>query len=493
MKYGRVFLILVGLLLPAMLGASGISQAISEGAEAPLGGLDYVTPPQEVWLDSYIAQADYGYPLPQSGPFNIIPLTDVRGSTAYLMIGLKGKKEQFAALPPMNLCFVIDTSVYMEQDKLEWVKEAFRAYITQIRDRDIVSVVTFGGQAELVVPPTLIQNEADQEQFTALIDGLEPGGGADVYQGMLVGYAEVAANYQGDYLNRVVLLTGGRDDGGYPKAEFLKVTDFYTKQGIDISTIALGMESDADLMADIAASGGGAFRFISEFETMEQAFGSDLDRLVVPAVWQIDLELSLAPGVRLKEAWGYRYGLDQDRMYFRLGTLHNSDTKTLVVIADLENTAVLKNAIGSFSLIYTDIQGKTWRVGPSPLTLSPVVVQNRRTLTDLRIQEAEGAITLGKSLMEVGNRALAIRQIPGYGVRRNAAYQGGGQANSGSAAKTRIAGELERCLETIRATWTYLADINNNSGGIEYAEELRLLEDYEYAFNQIYGDYCSYY
>jgi hypothetical protein len=476
-----------------MLGASGMSQAVSEGSDTPLGGLDYITPPQEVWLNPYIAQADYDYPLPQSGPFNVIPLTDVRGSSAYFMIGLKGKKEQFAALPPMNLCFVIDTSVYMEPDKLEWVKGAFRAYITQVRDRDIVSVVTFGSQVQLMVPPTLIQNEVDREWFTALIDGLEPGGGADLYQGMLVGYTAVEANYQGDYLNRVLLLSGGRDDSLYPKTEFLRVNGLYNKQGIDISTIALGMESDVGLMADIAASGGGAFRFISDFETMEQAFGSDLDRLVVPAVWRIDLELSLAPGVRLRETWGYRYGLDQDRMHFWLGTLHNGDAKTLVVIADLENTAVLKNAIGSFSLIYTDIQGKTWRAGPFPLTPSPEAVQNRRTLTGRRIQDAEGTITLGKTLMEVGNRALAIRQIPEYGVRRNAAYQEDGQADSGSAAQTRIAAELERCLELIRATWTYLAGINNNSGGIEYGEELRLLEDYEYAFNQIYSDYCSYY
>jgi uncharacterized protein YegL len=491
MKYGSVFLIIAGLLLPPVLGASGISQAIFEAPEAPLGALDYVPSARGVWLNSYMAQADYDYPLPQSGPFNVIPLTDVRNSTAYFMIGLKGKKENFAALPPMNLCFVIDTSVYMEQDKLEWVKESFRAYIDQVRDRDIVSVVTFGGQVELPVPPTLIQNEADRDQFIALIDGLEPGGGADVYQGMLVGYAEVEANYQGDYLNRVILLTGGRDNSGYAQGDFLTASDFYTRQGIDISTVALGMESDVGLMADIAAAGGGAFRFISDYEGMAQAFGGELDRLVVPAVWKIDLELSLAPGLRLREAWGSYYRIEDGLTRFPLGTLHNGAAKTLVVMADLERAASLKDAVGSFSLRYTDVQGRTWRTGPFPLTLSPGALQNRRALTEPRIQEAEGLITLGKSLMNVGNRAADIRAQTGYGARRNVSYDGYGQAQV-SGAQTRIEAEFENCLEIIRTTWDYLAEINNNIQGIRYDRELQLLEDYEYVFNQIYGDYRSY-
>ncbi|MDR0590061.1 MAG: VWA domain-containing protein [Spirochaetaceae bacterium] len=498
MKNGKIFFIIAGILLPSILGASGISQAIfSEDYDAPLGGLDYVLTPHEVWLDEYIAQADYNYSLPKSGPFNVIPLTDIRDSTAYLMIGLKGKKEAFEALPPMNLCFVIDTSVYMEQDqKLEWVKDSFRAYIDLVRKNDIVSVVTFGGQAELLVPPTLIQTQADRDQFNELIEGLEPGGAADMYQGMLVGYAEVETNYQGDYLNRVLLLSGGRDNSGYPVTEFLKANGVYNQQGIDISTLALGMDSDINLLADIAAVGGGAFRFIPDSEMMEQAFGGELDRLVVPAVWKIDLELSLAPGVRFRETWGYPYGIDNDILRFRLGTLHNGDSKTLVTIVDLESPVLSRNALGYFSLLYTDTRGKTWKTGSFPLTLGPAALQNRRALTEPRIRKVEGVIALGKSLIDIGNRVMAITQVePGYGVRHVSYHEDFYEPVSawGAAVQSRIATELENCLEIIRTTWDYLADISNNNYNIDYAKELQILEEYEYTFNQIYGDYCSYY
>jgi uncharacterized protein YegL len=495
MKYRGLFFVLMGFLFLSGLGAAGVSQTVSsEDQELPSTEL-FITPPQDVWLNAYIAQADYFYPFPQAGPFNVVPITDVRDSTAYFMFGLKGKHENFAALPPMNLCFVIDTSVYMEAEgKLEWVKEAFRSYIDLIRENDIVSVVTFGGQAELLISPTLIQTQADRELFNEGIDYLEAGGGADMFQGMVLGYAEVDANYQGDYLNRVILLTGGTDNGGYHKTEFLKLNRLYTNQGIDISTLALGMDSDINLAADIAAAGGGAFRFIPDFETMASAFGGELDRLVVPAVWKLDLELTFAPGVYFREAWGYNYRIVNNVFFSTLGTLHNGDSKTVVVVADLATPARPGTPLGTLSLVYTDTRGMTWRTETFPLSPGPGFSTNRRGLSDPRLREVEGVIALGKSLMDVGSRVAAIGQAGAiYGAPRNVSYNYEGvYQDEPVGPQDRIAAELESCLTIIQSTWDYLADISNNSEGIDYARELRLLEDYESAVNQFYGDYLSY-
>ncbi|MDR1108054.1 MAG: VWA domain-containing protein [Spirochaetaceae bacterium] len=492
MKYRGLFFVLMGFLFLSGLGAAGVSQSVSsEGEDVPSTEL-YITPPQDVWLNAYIAQADYHYPFPQTGPFNVVPITDVRDGTAYFMFGLKGKHENFGALPPMNLCFVIDTSVYMEgENKLEWVKAAFRSYINLVREKDIVSVVTFGGQADLLLPPTLIQTQADRELFTERIEYLEAGGDADMYQGMLLGYAEVDANYQGDYLNRVILLTGGTDNGGYYKEEFLRLNQAYTNQGIDISTLALGMDSDINLAADIAAAGGGAFRFIPDFEAMTSALGSELDRLVVPAVWKLDLELTFAPGVRFREAWGYDYRVVNNVFFAPLGTLHNGDSKTMIVLADLATPFLPGTLLGTLALVYTDTHGRTWRTESFPLSPGPGFSRNRG-LSDIRLREAEGLIVLGKSLMDVGNRVAAIGQRGElYGAGENVYNYGGVYQDEPAGPQDRIAAELDSCLTIIQSTWDYLADISNNSE-IDYARELRLLEDYESAVNQFYGDYLSY-
>jgi Ca-activated chloride channel family protein len=515
MKYrGTLFFIMAGLFFPAILGAAGASafasasasafasafasqSGFSEEEDASPAGLNYIVPPRDVWLDAYIGQADYHYPVPQTDPFNVIPLTDIRDSTAYFLIGFKGKKENFGALPLMNLCFVIDTSAYMEQDeKLEWVKESFRAFVDQVRERDIVSVVVFADQAELLVSPTLIRNEADREWFSALIDSLEPGGGADMFQGMTLGYSQVAANYQDNYLNRVILLSGGKDGSGRSRAEFLDLSQWYNQQGIDISTVALGIESDVNLMTDIATVSEGAVRSILDYELMEQVFGSELDRLVVPAVWRLNLELTLAPGVRFREAWGYNYWIEGNVFHYAMGTLHHGDSKTLIAMADLEKPIQPGTALGTFSLLYTDTKGKSWRLGPFSLIPDSGVLQNRRVLTDPRIREAEGVITLGKSLMDVGSRVLAISQAQGvYNASRRIDYDGyyePVEASESGVLRNKIAAELENCLTVIQSTWDYLAHISNNTEGINYVRELQILEDYEYAVNQMYGDYLSY-
>jgi hypothetical protein len=318
-----------------------------------------------------------------------------------------------------------------------------------------------------------------------------------MYEAMLLGYAQVEANYQGDYLNRVILLSGGRDGNGvaaYDKTAFLEMSGWYNQQGIDTSTIALGMESDIDLMADIAAVGGGAFRLIPDVDMMAQTFGSDLDRLVVPAVWQLELELTLAPGLRFREAWGYNYWVEDSVMHFGLGPLHNGDSKTVVAIADL--TAFSGNSLGTYSLIYTDTQGKTWRTGPFDLPLASGALQNRRALTEPRLRDADVLLTLGKNLIDIGSRAWAIVMAQAiYGNYQNDPYDEGpygGVMPEATSHKRQIAAELENCLNIIQSTWDYLANISNNTGGGKYARELRLLEDYEYAFNQFYSDHLSY-
>ncbi|MDR1058953.1 MAG: hypothetical protein LBL43_05340, partial [Treponema sp.] len=222
-------------------------------------------------------------------------------------------------------------------------------------------------------------------------------------------------------------------------------------------------------------------------------FGNDLDRLVVPAVWRLELELTLAPGVRLRETWGYNYWIENGAMHFGLGVLHNGDSKTLVTIADLQGFS--GNSLGVYSLIYTDAQGRSWRAGPFDLALTREALQNRRALTDPRIQEAEGIITLGKSLIDIGQRAAAINMAQAeYGSYRNVSYDGDyyDSPSMPGGYRALIEAELENCLDIIRSTWDYLADISNNTNGGKYAKELQILEDYEYAFNQFYDDCLSY-
>jgi uncharacterized protein YegL len=506
MKGRLFFLITAGVLFPAGLLAAGASQAASSANRGSyLAGLGRVIPPEEVHIDSYIAQVDYAYPLPQTGDLNVITAADVRNGAAYLLIGLKGKKESFQALPPMNLCFVIDISGSMaERDKLEWVRDSFDIFIEQVRERDFVSVVVFDNVAEILIPPARISGRADRDRFKGQVASLRPRGGTYVYQGMLLGYQQVQANYRADYSNRVILLTDGMDGSGRSRKDFLDINRQYKERGINISTIALGAGADINLMVDMAVAGGGSSRFISDRDVMEETFGSELDRLVVSAARDLAMELALEPGARLRETWGYEYWTADNRVHYKLDTLHNGDYETIVAVADLETLPPPGTPLGTFSLEYTGIDGTPRRLGPYPLTLTPQALRNRESLADPRIREAEGFIALGKGLIDIGNRAAGISaDHAAYQTLRQALYaEAEKAAGSGepvepadtpesAAVKTKVAGELGDCLALIRALTAYLSGISEDLGGGKYADELRLLADYETSFSRSYDDYTK--
>ena len=118
------------LLLPSLLWAS----ASKEEAAAPergkyLAERGTVVPPEEVYIDSYVAHINYLYPKPEtdmgvtlySGHHQV----SSKGQEEILQIGIQAKELSFDELPPMNLAFVIDKSGSMaDRDKMDWVKES---------------------------------------------------------------------------------------------------------------------------------------------------------------------------------------------------------------------------------------------------------------------------------------------------------------------------------------------------------------------------------
>ncbi|MDR2096706.1 MAG: hypothetical protein LBP76_14480, partial [Treponema sp.] len=139
-------IVFIGLFIPfSVLAAGGSSEgAASSTRGSYLSELGYIIQPDEIRIDSYISQIDYNYPAPDGDPINVITAADYKNGTAYIQIGLKGRKESFASLPPLNIAFVIDKSGSMlDYDKMDWVKDSFRVFADQVREQDFISLIVF--------------------------------------------------------------------------------------------------------------------------------------------------------------------------------------------------------------------------------------------------------------------------------------------------------------------------------------------------------------
>ena len=474
-----------------------------------LSEMGYIIQPDEIHIDSYISQVDYNYPLPDGEPFNVITATDFKNGTAYVQIGLKGAKTDFDSLPPLNIAFVIDKSGSMlDYDKMEWVKDSFRVFADQVREQDFVSLVVFDTAARVLIPSKRIITYQDKQEFVRTVNSIAAGGGTNVYDGMEKGYAQVAANFSREYINRVICLTDGEhNSGGKDKNDILNLAGRYNSRDITISTIALGASADIPLMIDIAIKGGGSSRFISDHASMVKTFGSELDRLLAPVARMLKMDLALSGNVVLKETWGYEYRVSGNTVHYTLDTLHNGDYETLVAELSLRGGALDSRAsvnLGSFSVEYLDASSnRTKKMGPYPLVLDLNAIQNGAVISDPRVKEAEGYIVLGRGLKELGYQVQRINTLQREynNALRNPSPQPqnygddlltlDGAPSSTSILRNRIIYELDGALYIIDSLSAYLNDISASLGGQHYKSELELLNNYQVSFSRSRGNYTA--
>jgi hypothetical protein len=468
-----------------------------------------VIPPQAIRIEEYISRGAYGYPLQETGLIQVFPVADIRGTTGYLQVGLRARH----ALPPLNIAFVIDKSMSMEeQGRIDWVKEAFRAFIDQVRPEDVVSLVLFNTSAKVVIPPAQVKTPQDKQRFMDQVTSLHIGGRSDIYEGMALGYTQVAANYRKGYINRVICLSDGDHNAGdKDKNDILRLVETYYKQGITLSTVALGGSADLQLMTETARAGGGTARFIAEPQEMAKTFGSQLDRLVLPAARMLKMELVLAQGVSLQETWGYEHQVLGTTVHYTLGTLYNEDTKTLVAEVQVHPQLLRKPLdipLGTWYLEYQDQEDVLRRQGPYPIVLKASAITHKKELQHPWIRESEGFIRLGRGLIHLGNQALEIHKLqraydslkryedPALASQRTFRADNNGliplaEASAGPmpTVKNRLLQALNQALQEIDALAAYLGDIRDTLGERRYEGELLLLTQYHEAFSQLYARY----
>jgi Mg-chelatase subunit ChlD len=502
-------IIFTALFIPVSVFAGGSSEgAASSTRGSYLSELGYIIQPDEIRIDSYIAQTDYDYPLPDGEPVNVITAADYKNGSAYIQIGLKGGKESFASLPPLNIAFIIDKSGSMsDYDKMDWVKDSFRVFADQVREQDFISLVVFDTSAKVLIPSRRIRNYQDKQEFISTVNRIVAGGGTNVYDGMALGYTQAAANFSREYINRVICLTDGEhNSGGMKTQDILNLAERYNRQDINISTIALGASADISLMVDTAIKGGGSSRFISDHATMVKTFGSELDRLLVPAARMLKMDLALSGGVVLKETWGYEHKVSGNIVHYTLDTIHNGDYETLVAEVQINPREPAAMTLGTFTLEYLDPSKAVKRMGPYPIVLDASAIQHNGSINDPRIKESEGYIVLGRGLQDLGRRAQTINTMQReYNTLRNRTVSapppqnegllsletGGSRQSPAAILKNQIIYELNNAVQAIDYLAAYLSDIRSALGGNKYENELQLLNNYHVAFSRTRDNYAA--
>jgi Ca-activated chloride channel family protein len=148
------------LLAAILCQAGGESEAAASATRGRyLAGWGVIVPPEEVYIDSFVAHIDYNYPYPEntvgvylySGHRQI----STSGQEEVLQIGIQARDLPFEDLKPLNLAFVIDKSGSMaDRYKMDYVKKSFDIFIDNVREKDFVALVVFDDRARVIFPST---------------------------------------------------------------------------------------------------------------------------------------------------------------------------------------------------------------------------------------------------------------------------------------------------------------------------------------------------
>jgi Mg-chelatase subunit ChlD len=202
---------------------------------------------------------------------------------------------------PKNICFVIDISSSMDEkipdgrSRLDWVKEIFNILIYRFKPNDYMSVIVFDHYSiatDVIIEPRQIKSEDDYQQCIAKIAQLSSRGGTEIAAGLEAGYQQVEKEFNSNYINRVILLTDGKDESKKGADSILEIVDRYRYQGIStVSTIALTDDADKPLMTQIAEKGGGVPLFLEEPQPTA-ALDSELALLMTSNMKELQYELA---------------------------------------------------------------------------------------------------------------------------------------------------------------------------------------------------------
>ena len=185
-------------------------------------------------------------------------------------INLFSKKLNLDTLPPSNFVFLIDVSGSMDMpNRLPLLQSAFRLLVNNLRDKDSVAIVVYGGITGIMLNTT---SGGEKEKIIKAIDELIPGGATPGESGVKLAYSVAKNHFIKGGNNRVILATDGDFNVGLKtETELDDLISLQRESGIYLTCLGVGMGNYKDSkIQTLAKKGNGNFAYLDNFKEAEK-------------------------------------------------------------------------------------------------------------------------------------------------------------------------------------------------------------------------------
>ncbi len=109
--------------------------------------------------------------------------------------------------PPANLIFLIDVSYSMKtSEKLPLLKKAIKNLISQMRENDYITIISYATKSKIVLPTT---RAVEIKSIEKIIDNLALAGETKLFSGLKLAYKTAQKNQIPNGTNKIILATDG--------------------------------------------------------------------------------------------------------------------------------------------------------------------------------------------------------------------------------------------------------------------------------------------
>ncbi len=272
---------------------------------------------------------------------------------AIIQIALKAKDSDEKRKNPLNLVLVLDRSGSMAGAKLEKAKQAACVAVEQMTADDVLSVVIYDDDVEVLVPP---QKVTDREEIKRQINRIKDGGGTALYAGLVKGASQIRKYFDKERVNRIILLSDGNANVGPSKPSELAVLGKELREeGFGVSTIGLGDDYNEDLMTAVAEASRANYYYVKDAEKLPGIFREELGTVKNVVARNVNVTITLPEGVKGATLLGENNLSFQGRtLTIPLSEFYGAQTRRILISCEAPEVDTKEIELAKVDLTYED-------------------------------------------------------------------------------------------------------------------------------------------
>ena len=212
-----------------------------------------------------------------------------------LFVNLSARKLNFDSVPPGNFVFLIDVSGSMDlPNRLPLLKTSFQSLVKNLREKDTISIVTYGGSVGIWLPPT---SGCEKQKIIKAIEELNAAGDTPGEAALRAAYKLAKNTFIDGGNNRIILATDGDFNVGQTTEKELEELITKEKQnGIYLTCLGVGMGNYKDSKIEaLAKRGNGNFAYLDDIKEGEKILVKELTQTLYTVANDVTMNVKFNP------------------------------------------------------------------------------------------------------------------------------------------------------------------------------------------------------